>query len=111
MHTDAQLFAGYACTGMVEFGLPLRLLLDTIAIFATLVGGQIDINFPGPNRELIIRYAIAQYTPQPVTPRSTQEDALCSYAQLASIHAPQHDDLATYWTDPSSTILAPGAHN
>lgn len=37
-----------------------------------------------------------------------QEDALCSYAQLASMHAPQYDDLATYWTDPSSTILAPG---
>lgn len=41
---------------MVEFGLPLHLLLDTVGVFATLDNAHLEMCYPGPNQELMMQY-------------------------------------------------------
>ncbi len=53
-----QLFSAFHCPGGRRlFSLPFAALLDTLLVFASAPGAELDLRYPGPNQELTLEYA------------------------------------------------------
>ncbi|KAK9824366.1 hypothetical protein WJX72_009731 [[Myrmecia] bisecta] len=94
----AGLFADYQLpAGRMEFGLTFSLLMDALNVFASGLGAELVLRYPGANSELVCEMTEA-----------AEATTVCTYAQLNTINMPQAVDLSDSWQDPSSWFLMPG---
>lgn len=94
-----ELFSEFHAPKRHEFGLPLHVLLDTLAVFAT-SDAVMGLYYPGPNGELVC---------EAVQGGGQGSAAVSTWARISSLGAEPPHDLSDYWTDPTSYFLLPGA--
>uniref|UniRef100_A0A1D1ZXL9 Cell cycle checkpoint protein RAD1 n=1 Tax=Auxenochlorella protothecoides TaxID=3075 RepID=A0A1D1ZXL9_AUXPR len=94
----AETFSEYSVEGSTAFGVRFGQLLDTLALFsAALGGGEVSLEYPGPDAELVVRSVAGL----------DQNEAV--FAHLATLEAPPSQHLEDYGQAPGSFFIAPGA--
>jgi hypothetical protein len=106
-----QLFDRYQWTGLTEFTIEVKTLLDVLKIFIAIDVGGIQMQYPGPNQELMLKSYIHQQHDTMVSQGPTQEASLLptAFAKIETLVYTASTNLLNYFQEPSSSILCSGS--
>ncbi|GMH37976.1 hypothetical protein BSKO_05860 [Bryopsis sp. KO-2023] len=82
----------------LNLGIQYSALLDTLAGFSQACHGTLEMKFPGPNNELLLKIADER-----------KPDDACLYARINTMDADVPLNIDGYWDEPVSYFLIPGA--
>ena len=109
--SSMQLFDRYQWTALTEFTIEVKTLLDVLKIFIAIDVGGIQMQYPGPNQELILKSYIQQQHDTRVSQGPTQEASLLptAFAKIETLVYTASTNLLNYFQEPSSSILCSGS--
>ncbi|WPT12392.1 hypothetical protein PSENEW3_00003531 [Picochlorum sp. SENEW3] len=102
-----KLFEQYSLTSVVEFTVDVITLLSVLKVFIASDVGAIHMEYPGPNREFILKSSIRQSG----SSAPTQDEYLLptAYAKIETMAYASSANLLEYFNEPSSSILGKGS--
>jgi cell cycle checkpoint protein len=91
------LFSAVHCpAGRQIFGVQFGLLLDTLQVFASAPGLELELRYPGPNQELVLEMM------------EDADSTVCTYARIATVEMQIPTDLLDFWQEPASFFIMSG---